>query len=238
MQKTMKKIINKAKNVKIKQLPTLCSVLLVGTVLLANPSIAEHHSESDIAGYTYGSEALKTSPFSLAELDKLKATLLFSEDDAQWLRKSREVLEPQADKILDTWYGFVGGTPHLLTYFSSRDGVPDGQYLSRVRARFKQWILDTADANYDQDWLNYQYEIGLRHHRKGKNRVDNAKAVKHIHGRYVLALTYPVVATLKPFLQNANYSPEEVEKIHQAWLKSVLMQTILWIQPYVKKGDF
>jgi len=36
-----------------------------------------------------------------------------------------------------------------------------------VRQRFGQWILDTAAANYDQQWLDFQREIGLRHHRTG-----------------------------------------------------------------------
>lgn len=104
----------------------------------------------------------------------------------------------------------------MLAYFSSKKGKPDTHYLGRVRERFIQWIYDTADANYDQDWLNYQYEIGLRHHRKGKNKTDNAKAINHIPARYIIALTYPVTATLKPFLENANYTPEEVNTMHQA----------------------
>lgn len=207
----------------------ICSIILLPTFAMA---------EKDIPGYTYGSEKLKKAPYTLEDLEKLKATVLFTEEDAKWLRKSREVLEPQAEKILDTWYGFVGATPHLLHYFSSKNGTPDTRYLGRVRQRFIQWIYDTADANYDQNWLNYQYEIGLRHHRKAKNKTDDAKAVKHIPARYVIALTYPVTATLKPFLENSNYSANEVNAMHQAWTKSVLMQTILWTQPYFKKGDF
>nr|WP_245929454.1 protoglobin domain-containing protein [Agarilytica rhodophyticola] len=179
-----------------------------------------------------------TAPYTLDDLEKLKATVLFTEDDAKWLRKSRKVLEPQAEKILDTWYGFVGSTPHLLAYFSDAKGKPDSRYLGRVRQRFIQWIYDTADANYDQNWLNYQYEIGVRHHRKGKNKTDNARAIKHIHGRYVVALTYPVTATLRPFLENSDYSAKEIDAMQQAWIKSVLIQSILWTEPYFKKGDF
>lgn len=193
---------------------------------------------TDIAGYTYGSNNLTTAPYTLEDLEDLKATVLFTEDDAEWLRKSKAVLEPQAEEILDTWYGFVGSTPHLLYYFSNEEGQPDTNYLGQVRARFIQWIYDTADADYDQNWLNYQYEIGLRHHRLGKNKTDGADAVDHIPARYVIALTYPVTATLKPFLEQSDYSPEEANAMHQAWTKSVLMQTILWSQPYFNEGDF
>lgn len=210
----------------------------IACLLLAFTAPTFAKDPSEIAGYTYGSKKLSTAPYTLADLDTLKATVLFTEEDEKWLRKSRKVLEPQAEKILDTWYGFVGSTPHLLQYFASKQGKPDMQYLARVRQRFIQWIYDTADANYDQNWLNYQYEIGLRHHRIAKNKTDNAKAVEHIPGRYVIALTYPVTATLKPFLENSDYSAKEVDAMHQAWTKSVLMQTILWSQPYFKHGDF
>ena len=215
----------------------IITTIICSLILLPMSALAEKNT-TDIPGYTYGSKQLAKAPYSLLDLEALKATVLFTEEDAEWLRKSRKVLEPQAEKILDTWYGFVGSTPHLLHYFSSKEGKPDKNYLDRVRQRFIQWIYDTADANYDQDWLNYQYEIGLRHHRKGKNKTDNAKAVKHIPARFVIALTYPVTATLKPFLENSDYSAEEVNKMHQAWTKSVLIQTILWTQPYFKKGDF
>jgi hypothetical protein len=30
----------------------------------------------------------------------------------------------------------------------------------------------------------------------------------------------------------------EVEVMHQAWVKAVLLQVILWSQPYVRDGDF
>ncbi len=217
----------------------LIIILLVAVSVSAPVTYAaKQKGEFNIPGYTYGDAKLTKAPFTLEDLEALKATVLFTEDDAKWLRKSRAVLEPHAEEILDTWYGFVGATPHLLAYFSSKDGKPDTQYLARVRQRFIQWIYDTADADYDQDWLNYQYEIGLRHHRIKKNKTDNANAVNHIPARYVIALTYPVTATLKPFLERSDYSADEVNAMQQAWLKSVLIQTILWTQPYFNKGDF
>lgn len=211
---------------------------VISSFVFLSPMALAADGDKKIPGYTYGSKKLATAPFTLQDLENLKATVLFTEEDAKWLRKSRAVLEPQSEEILDTWYGFVGSTPHLLAYFSSAEGKPDTEYLGRVRQRFIQWIYDTADANYDQDWLNYQYEIGRRHHRVAKNKTDNAKAVDHIPARYVIALTYPVTATLKPFLEKSDYSAEEVNAMQQAWLKSVLMQTILWTQPYFKEGDF
>ena len=188
-------------------------------------------SQTDIPGYTYGTDAVARSPVGLQELELLKATLLLGDDDLAALRRSGEVLAPRVEEILDVWYGFVGANPHLLAAFSGPDGQPDQAYLAAVRQRFGRWILDTARADYDQAWLDYQHEIGLRHHRTGKNRTDGARAADHIPLRYVLALLVPITTTLKPFLAEGGAAPEEVEAMHQAWVKAVLLQVILWSHP-------
>jgi Protoglobin len=195
-------------------------------------------SQTDIPGYTYGTDAVARSPVSLQELELLQATLLLGEDDLAALRRSGPILAPRVEEILDVWYGFVGANPHLLAAFSSADGQPDQRYLAAVRRRFGRWILDTARAEYDQAWLNYQHEIGLRHTRRAKNRTDGADAADHIPLRYVLALLVPITTTLRPFLDGDGATPDEVEAMHQAWVKAVLLQVILWSHPYVREGDF
>ncbi len=180
-----------------------------------------------------------SSSLTLAEFELLKQTVLFGEDDVRALRMSLEVLKPQVDAILDVWYGFVGSTPQLVKYFeNNQTGEADGDYLAAVRVRFGQWIIDTAEANYDQAWLDYQHEIGLRHHSLKKNQTDNADSVPIVHFRYLVALLYPVTATLKPFLEKGGHSAVEVEKMHQAWIKSVLLQVILWSKPYIHDNEF
>lgn len=192
-----------------------------------------------IPGYEFGSPALAQSPVSLEEFELLKKTVLFTDEDAAALRRSREILAPQVEQVLDVWYGFVGSNPHLVSAFCDpATGQPDGGYLEAVRKRFGQWILDTASAEYGQAWLDYQHEIGLRHHRLKKNRTDGGRGSDHVAFRYLIALLYPVTATLKPFLASGGASAEEVERMHQAWIKSVLLQVILWSHPYVRDGNF
>ncbi len=171
------------------------------------------------AGYTYGTKQVSKSPFSLEDLKLLEQSMLFSDEDVKYLKMSHDILKDQTNDILDVWYGFVGGTPQLLYFFSNKTtGKPEGEYLAKVRARFGAWILQTAEANYDQDWLNYQYEIGLRHYSTKKNKTDKATAVPIINYRYIPALTIPVTATLKPFLAKKGASAEDVEKMYNAWL--------------------
>jgi hypothetical protein len=195
-------------------------------------------TQTDIPGYTYGTDAVARSPVSLQELELLQATLLLGPDDLAALRRSADLLAPRVEEILDVWYGFVGANPHLLAAFSNADGQPDQAYLAAVRRRFGRWILDTARAQFDQAWLDYQHEIGLRHHRSGKNRTDGARAADHIPLRYVLALLVPITTTLKPFLSEGGAAPADVDAMHQAWVKAVLLQVILWSHPYVRDGDF
>ena len=110
--------------------------------------------------------------------------------------------------------------------------------MASVRQRFGQWILDTARAEYDQKWLDYQHEIGLRHHRTKKNRTDGATSTEIVPFRDLFLLVFPVTLTLKPFLAKKGHSTEDVEKMYAAWLKSCLLQVTLWSYPYVKDGDF
>ena len=192
-----------------------------------------------IPGYTHGSAAVPKSPISLAEFELMKKTALFGDDDVRYLRMSHDILEDQTDAILDVWYGFVGSHPHLLESFSSRvDGTPLSDYLAAVRRRFGRWILDTARAEYDQAWLDYQHEIGRRHHRSGKNRTDSADSTTIVPFRYLFALVFPVTETLKPFLAKHGHPAEDVSRMHAAWVKSCLLQLTLWSHIYVKDGDF
>jgi hypothetical protein len=192
-----------------------------------------------IPGYTAGSPALAPSPVGLADLEKLKAALLFTDEDAAALQRSLPILRPQVDAILDVWYGFVGSHPFLAASFAKGDGPElDIEYLAAVRRRFGQWILDTAGSNYDSAWLAYQNEIGLRHHRTRKNLTDGAASSPIVEFRYLPALIVPITTTLKPFLASSGASSEEVEAMHAAWIKSVTLQVILWSRPYVKEGDF
>jgi hypothetical protein len=192
-----------------------------------------------IPGYTYGTSQVKASPVTLADFELMKKSVLFGDEDVKYLRLSHDVLKDQVTAILDVWYGFVGSTPHLLASFTSKsDGKPLGDYLEAVRKRFGQWILDSARAEYDQKWLDYQHEIGLRHHRKKKNLTDGAASTDIVPFRDMFLLVFPITFTLKPFLAKKGHSDAEVDKMHAAWVKSCLLQVTLWSHPYVKDGDF
>lgn len=192
-----------------------------------------------IPAYRLGDASLPASPITPTDLKLLERTLLFGEEDRELLRLSGEILRDQVEDVLDVWYGFVGSNPHLVEAFFKRGtNEPIGEYLAAVRKRFARWIIDTANARFDEPWLRWQEEIGRRHHRSGKNSADGFPGADHVKFRYLLALTYPITATLTPFLAAKGHSTEQVARMRDAWVKAVLLQVILWSRPYVKDGDF
>lgn len=192
-----------------------------------------------IPGYTYGQVGVAKSPMTDKQFAELKQAVLFTEDDARALRMAGEVLSGQIEAVLDVWYGFVGGHPHLAHYFSDERGAPNPAYMGAVRKRFGQWIHDTCAANYDRAWLDYQQEIAVRHTPAGKNKTDGVRSsASLVPLRYIIAFIYPITATMKPFLAKGGHSPEEVDRMHQAWFKSVTMQIALWSEPFAQPGTF
>ena len=219
----------------MKMLKLLIAATTLGVVADAGAAAPQGRAP----GYALGQSTLARAPYSMADLAALQKSMLFGADDVAALRQSRAILADQTEAILDVWYGFVASTPELVVFFGdTRSGQPDGAYLAAVRRRFALWILDTADAKYDQAWLDWQYEIGLRHNRVKKNKTDGAHGPAQVDFRYLPALTIPITTTLKPFLAKKGASAADVEKMHAAWVKAVLLQAILWSHPYIKDGEF
>jgi pimeloyl-ACP methyl ester carboxylesterase len=192
-----------------------------------------------IPGYDLGSKNIPESPISMAEWEQLKQSALFSEEDVIYLRLSYEVLKDQAEDLVKVWRGIILSHAHLRAYDENpRTGEFEKAYAAAVGKRFTQWVIDTAKADYNQQWLDYQYEIGLRHHRTKKNKTDGAHAAEHIRARDLIAFAAAIVSPMKPYLAKAGHSADVVDRMQEAWWKSMILQVTLWSQPYMKEGDF
>jgi hypothetical protein len=192
-------------------------------------------TEATIPGYRFGDPALPAAPLSADDLSRLQQSVLFDEDDRVALREAHAIVGPRVEELLDVWYGFVGGHDFLLASFTTPAG-PDARYLARVRARFGQWVHDTLRADFDDAWLRYQFEIGRRH-ASGKNATDGVVGAPAIVPfRYLVALIYPIFATMRAFLAAGARDEAHLERMHQAWLKAVILSVALWSEPYVKDG--
>jgi hypothetical protein len=185
-----------------------------------------------IPGYTFGAPEIARSPVTGEDVELLKATLLWSDDDDRYLRMAGEVLADQVDDVLELWYGYVGSHPHLVHSFTDRDGQPIGPYLERVRARFAQWVRDVCSRPHDDAWRDYQHEIALRHTRATKNQTDGVDSVPEIALRYLIAFVFPITATMRSFLASKGHTADDVDGMHTAWFKAVVLHVCLWSQPY------
>ncbi|HTE45318.1 MAG TPA: alpha/beta fold hydrolase [Gemmatimonadaceae bacterium] len=192
-----------------------------------------------IPGYDFGSPSVAKSPITMEEWEALKKSAFFSEDDVVHLRLSHDVLADHVEDLLTVWRGIIFDHPHLRAYDENpQTGEVDTAYATAVKKRFGQWVLDTASAKYDKQWLDYQYEIGLRHHRTKKNRTDGGHTLGHIRARDLLAFCAAIVTPMKPYLASKGHSAEIVNRMYDAWWKSMILQATLWVQPYIKDGDF
>ena len=191
----------------------------------------------NIHGYTYGDSSLEPSPVSLAELDSLKLSVGFTADDERFLRLAGEVLSERTEQIVDLWRReLIGSVPNLARHSRSMEGKPLPGYALNSGLRLQQWILDTCFRPYDQDWLNYQHEIALRHTSVKKNRTDDAPSTPYIPLRDILGFIGAMNETIKPFLAAKGNSPETVSKMHDAWGKSMQLQMALWSKPYMDQA--
>jgi Protoglobin len=188
-----------------------------------------------ISGYSYGAAGLAASPVSLTELENLKTSAGFTEETQRYLRLAGEVLADQTAQIVNHWRSrIIASIPHLARHSRTPEGDPIPEYLAKSNLRFEQWILDTCLRSYDQDWLNYQHEIALRHTTVKKNQTDGVRSTQYVPLRDVIAFVAVMNETIKPYLAAKGHSAEEVDKMHLAWSKSLQLQLAFWTGPYME----
>ncbi len=176
---------------------------------------------------------MSPSPVTLRELENLKATVGFTADHEAFLRLAGEVLADQTEQVVNHWRsGIIANIPKLAWHSRSPDGDQLPEYLAQSNLRFREWILDTCLRPYDQDWLNYQHEIALRHTSVKKNATDGVRSTNYVPFRDITAFVVVMNETIKPFLAAKGHQQQVVDGMHRAWCKSVQLQLALWAQPY------
>jgi Protoglobin len=201
------------------------------------PQIVLEHPE-EIPGYTYGTAEAARSPLTLEDLDHLKAAVGLTPDDEAALRDAGAILAGQADDMVTAWRELLRQQPWLAGYFGHPDGTPNPEYGAASRPRFDRWIIDACTRPLDRAWLDYQQEIGLRHTRAKKNRTDHADSLDHIPMRYLLGFTAVVITSSRGYLAAGGAPAAEVERMHAAFTKSVMLHVTVWTRAYVDAADW
>ena len=104
----------------------------------------------EIPSYTYGTAEAAQSPISVKELEQLKQTVGFTNEDEKYLNLAGEVLADQTKELVETWRGVIAKVPHLAKHSRDPKGQPIAPYSENSGLRFQQWILDTCFRPHDQ----------------------------------------------------------------------------------------
>jgi hypothetical protein len=195
------------------------------------PGVVIDDPES-IPGYDYGTDRAAASPLTVEDLERLKEAVWLTEDDEAALREAATILAPQADEMVTFYRARLGEQPWLAPYSQHPDGTPNPAYGEATKPRFDRWIIDACTRPLDQDWLNYQHEIGLRHTPAKKNKTENADSALHIPLRYVLAFTAVVISSARRFLSAYGASGEGLDRMHSAFTKTVTLHVTVWTRAY------
>jgi hypothetical protein len=185
-----------------------------------------------IAGYDFAAPQTPQSPVTMDELRKLEQSVGWTEEDAKWLHMAAETLVPKAEQMVDAWRTAIGQQPQLLASFLKPDGKPDDAYRAAVKRRFVQWVSDLCLRPHDQDWLNYQEEIGKRHTPQKKNKTDRGHTPPVVPLRYTIGFSAVVITSVRSFLLSSDRSEKELQRMQDAWTRAVLLSIALWARPY------
>ena len=183
----------------------------------------------NLTGYDYGSVA--RSPVAWDEFEDLKRVVGFTERDQQLLHKAGDLIGPRFEELLGHWFGQLG--PWVQATFAGPDAE---RYGVVAGARFGRGIVDGFVRQYDQAWLDYQHEIGLRHHQARKNKTDQVNSVPVVPLRHLVASVQVLSEIPESFLEGA--TNDEIAGIRAAWSRSLLLQIALWSRAYVQEDDW
>ncbi|SDE90821.1 protoglobin domain-containing protein [Terriglobus roseus] len=187
-----------------------------------------------IPGYDYDTRSIPKSSVTLQELEALKVTAGFTDEDVHFLRMAGDVLQDQTEAIVLHWRsGIIAGIPNLARHSRSLDNEPLPDYLAKSNLRFRQWILDTCFREYDQEWLNYQEEIAVRHTSLKKNAVDGVESTPFVPYRDIVAFVPVLNETIRPYLIAKGHPDDIVTRMHLAWQRSLQLQIALWSKIYM-----
>lgn len=199
-------------------------------------SVLVQEAQGSIPGYDYGQSDVPRSPVSMEELKEIEATIGWTEKDRELLQRHSDIFTRRAEEMVDAWRSLIGSQAYLAKWFFGHDGKPDDEYKAKVKARFVQWVIDASLKPHDQEWLDYQEEIGRRHTPEKKNQTDGSNTPPVVPLRFLISFATTVAITTRKFFVEAGVRDDELLKLSDAWTKAVQLHVSLWTRPYTRDG--
>jgi hypothetical protein len=98
---------------------------------------------------------------------------------------------------------------------------------------FRQWLSETCLSPHESPWLNRLYSL---YDGFPPERSAQTMSVELPEFRYLIALSFPLVAAARSLLVDAGLASEAIERMQSAFLKAILLQVTLLSKLYVKDG--
>lgn len=167
------------------------------------------------------------------EVELLLRISLFSQDDERALRSAWRILQGQTDDYLDVVLGLVAAYPPLVGALMNAIGGHGRETRAEItRQRFRRWLFETCNLTQDPPWLRQlQFRPPAR-----EASADTTAVLPQF--RYLIALVYPVVAAVRPFLVAGGRNAVDIEQTQYALLKAILLQVALLAKLYIERGDW
>jgi hypothetical protein len=167
------------------------------------------------------------------EIELLGRVGLFAPDDARALRKIWRVLKDQTDDYLDMVLGMVAAYPALaaaLAVLRNESPEDSTEGSTATRHLFRRWLYETCFSPHEPPWLKQLYA------ELSPDRSAPSLLARLPDFRYLIALSFPLVATARILLVAGGLAPQEIERMQSALLKAILLQVALLSKLYVKEG--
>jgi len=193
--------------------------------------------KSEIKGYIYGKPEVPKAKITIQEFQLMLDSVLWTKEDEENRKILGEIIKENMNDILNAIVNYFGSKEYLLYYFKDKTGTTTvSEYVNNTVDRLAQWLLDLCFRPLDENFINYNYLIGLRHTEIEKGKADNVGTIPHIPLRYMVTCVFPITAVLKSFIEKKVDDPVIVDKLYHTWFKLQVITTALFLIPYTKEG--
>jgi len=190
-----------------------------------------------IKGYIYGSQEVPKLKITKQELEQLLDSALWTNEDEENRKILGEIIKENMNEILNKIVSYFGSREYLIYYFKDKQGVTTiTEYVNNTVDRLAQWLLDICFRPIDENFVNYQYLIGIRHTYDGKGKADNIESIQHIPMRYMITCIFSVTSVLKEYIEKKLEDPKLVDRLYNTWFKLQVITTALFCAHYAKEG--
>ena len=101
-----------------------------------------------------------------ARYEELKAYIGWTEADAAHVRAIGRRLEPQFDAVVADFYDEIGRHPAARKVLTGGDAQ-----IQRLKTTLRRWVCDLFLGQYDADYVERRWRVGLRHAEIGLDQV-------------------------------------------------------------------